>query len=122
MTWTTPDLSDDHGDALRVLAPILRGFGGREAFSGEVITLACFEDNSFVKSLAEEPGRDRVLVVDGGASVRRALLGDQIAQRFVDNGWRSEEHTSELQTLMRISYAVFCLKKKKITRLKLLIS
>src|SRR3546814_12900001 len=59
MTWTTPDLSDDHGDALRVLAPILRGFGGREAFSGEVITLACFEDNSFVKSLAEEPGRDR---------------------------------------------------------------
>src|SRR3546814_3273230 len=87
MTWTTPDLSDDHGDALRVLAPILRGFGGREAFSGEVITLACFEDNSFVKSLAEEPGRDRVLVVDGRASVRRALLGDQIAQRFVDNGW-----------------------------------
>src|SRR3546814_3058104 len=28
-------------------------------------------------------------------------------------GWRSEEHTSELQSLMRISYAVFCLKKKK---------
>src|SRR3546814_5753529 len=27
-------------------------------------------------------------------------------------GWRSEEHTSELQSLMRISYAVFCLKKK----------
>src|SRR3546814_3581558 len=39
--------------------------------------------------------------------------------RFVRNegqvllGWRSEEHTSELQSLMRISYAVFCLKKKK---------
>src|SRR3546814_3831397 len=30
--------------------------------------------------------------------------------------WRSEEHTSELQSLMRISYAVFCLKKKKIQR------
>src|SRR3546814_9257941 len=35
---------------------------------------------------------------------------------FVRGGWshRSEEHTSELQSLMRISYAVFCLKKKKI--------
>src|SRR3546814_4750165 len=32
-----------------------------------------------------------------------------------DRGGRSEEHTSELQSLMRISYAVFCLKKKKIT-------
>src|SRR3546814_10724095 len=31
-------------------------------------------------------------------------------------GWRSEEHTSELQSLMRISYAVFCLKKKKETK------
>src|SRR3546814_4217763 len=31
----------------------------------------------------------------------------------VDFCWRSEEHTSELQSLMRISYAVFCLKKKK---------
>src|SRR3546814_9687341 len=30
-----------------------------------------------------------------------------------ENSWRSEEHTSELQSLMRISYAVFCLKKKK---------
>src|SRR3546814_1753784 len=32
---------------------------------------------------------------------------------FAENSWRSEEHTSELQSLMRISYAVFCLKKKK---------
>src|SRR3546814_3201444 len=42
-------------------------------------------------------------------TMRRALPG--CARR---GGWRSEEHTSELQSLMRISYAVFCLKKKKI--------
>src|SRR3546814_8907243 len=36
-------------------------------------------------------------------------------ERFVWLRGRSEEHTSELQSLMRISYAVFCLKKKKIT-------
>ncbi len=86
MSWTTPDLSDEH-PGLRVLAPVFRSFGGREAFSGEVVTLACFEDNSFVKSLAEEPGNGRVLVVDGGGSLRKALLGDQIAERYVANGW-----------------------------------
>src|SRR3546814_9292466 len=36
----------------------------------------------------------------------------QSADRVRGAGWRSEEHTSELQSLMRISYAVFCLKKK----------
>ncbi len=85
--WSTPDLCDQHGPRLRVLAPILRGFGGREAFCGEVVTLACFEDNSLVKAMSDEPGEGRVLVVDGGGSVRRALLGDQIAQRLADNGW-----------------------------------
>ncbi len=34
-----------------------------------------------------EPGRGRVLVVDGGASMRCALLGDQLAKAAVDNGW-----------------------------------
>lgn len=89
MSWTTPDLCDaHHPDRLRVLeAGRWRGFGGREAFHGEVETVACFEDNSHVKSLAEEPGRGRVLVVDGGGSLRRALLGDAIAARFVENGW-----------------------------------
>lgn len=87
MSWTTPDLSDAHGASLRVLDPLFTSFGGREAFSGEVVTLSCFEDNSFVKSSAQEPGEGRVLVVDGGGSVRRALLGDQIAERFATHGW-----------------------------------
>jgi len=87
MTWTTPDLSDAHGDGVDVLAPILRTFGGREAFSGPVVTVACFEDNSRVKELSAQPGEGRVLVVDGGGSVRRALVGDMIAEAFAANGW-----------------------------------
>lgn len=88
-SWTTPDLCDTHHpDRLVVVQPgLLRGFGGREAFSGAVETVACFEDNSHVKRFADEPGDGRVLVVDGGGSVRRALLGDVIAARFVENGW-----------------------------------
>lgn len=87
MTWTTPDLCDAVGDELRVLPPGFANFGGREAFSGRVRTVACFEDNSMVKALSGEPGEGLVLVVDGGGSVRRALLGDQIAESFVSNGW-----------------------------------
>src|SRR3546814_4636018 len=57
---------------------------------------------------AADAAHQRVLV-DGQRSQRRfAQGGNGVAQ-----AQRSEEHTSELQSLMRISYAVFCLKKKK---------
>src|SRR3546814_2335863 len=45
----------------------------------------------------------------------RSNLGTCAAAAGREPWWRSEEHTSELQSLMRISYAVFCLKKKKHT-------
>lgn len=87
-SWTTPDLCDSFPGQVQALeSGRLLNFGGREAFSGEVETLACFEDNSFVKSLMAEPGRGRILVVDGGGSLRRALLGDQIAQSAAENDW-----------------------------------
>jgi len=85
--FSTPDLCDDHPDDVRVLAPILRTFGGREAFFGRAVTVSCHEDNSRVKDLAGTPGEGRVIVVDGGGSVRKALLGDIIAQTAADNGW-----------------------------------
>src|SRR3546814_3222355 len=44
---------------------------------------------------------------------RGTALRDALEQGQIRDGSRSEEHTSELQSLMRISYAVFCLKKKK---------
>jgi regulator of ribonuclease activity A len=62
-------------------------FGGREAFAGPAQTVKCFEDNSKVKELAATPGQGRVLVVDGGSSLRRALLGDLIAAAAAANGW-----------------------------------
>src|SRR3546814_6704699 len=50
-----------------------------------------------------------VLAIAGGIDARRLAVG------VAADDLRSEEHTSELQSLMRISYAVFCLKKKKTT-------
>lgn len=85
--FSVPDLCDDYPNEVHVLEPILRGFGGRRRFGGEVVTIKCFEDNSLVKELAGTPGRGRVMVVDGGGSKRRALLGDMIAAKAVENGW-----------------------------------
>ena len=87
MAFSTPDLCDEFPDDVRVLDVELAGFGGRESFAGPVLTVSCFEDNSLVKGLVATPGEGRVLVVDGGGSRRRALLGDMLAQQAADNGW-----------------------------------
>lgn len=87
MSWSTPDLCDAYPEQVRVLAPILRNFGGRSVFCGEIVTVRCFEDNSKVKEQAALPGEGKVLVVDGGGSLRCALLGDQIAANAARNGW-----------------------------------
>ncbi len=87
MTFVTPDLCDDNPDNVRVLAPMLNNYGGRKQFMGEIVTVKCFEDNSLVKEQAGTNGTGKVLVVDGGGSLRKALLGDMIAENAVKNGW-----------------------------------
>jgi len=84
---STPDLCDEYPDLIQVLEPILRSYGGRQQFSGQVITVKCFEDNSKVKELVGKPGEGRVLVVDAGGSMRRACLGDMLAAQGAANGW-----------------------------------
>ena len=90
-SFATCDLCDAHkGDgsgAFRVLPPVFRDFGAVRAFCGPVTTVKCFEDNSLVKAAVDSPGEGRVLVVDGGGSLRRALLGDNLAALARDNGW-----------------------------------
>jgi regulator of ribonuclease activity A len=86
MSHATADLSDLHPDA-QVAEPALRDFGGLVAFHGPAVTLKVFEDNALVRELLEETGRGRVLVVDGGGSLRCALLGGNLAQLAVQNGW-----------------------------------
>ena len=85
--FALPDLCDAHGDELSVAQPIFRHFGGSTVFSGRVRTIACFEDNSLVADRVREPGEGCVLVVDGGASLRCALVGDNLARIAVESGW-----------------------------------
>jgi len=78
---------DDPSDRFRVLPPIFRDFGGRTRFHGAVSTVKCFEDNTSVRDAVQSPGQGRVLVVDGGGSLRRALLGGNLAAAAQKNGW-----------------------------------
>jgi len=86
MNLATTDLSDAHPDA-QVCDAIFRDFGGTIAFHGPIATLKVFEDNALVRTALEEKGEGRVLVVDGGGSMRCALLGGNLGQLAVRNGW-----------------------------------
>ena len=90
-TFSTCDFCDVHkGDtsgAFRVLPPVFQSFGGVAAFAGPVSTVKCHEDNTVVKAAVESPGEGRVLVVDGGGSLRRALVGGNLAAAAARNGW-----------------------------------
>jgi len=86
--FRTADLCDQFSDELAVCDLPFREYGGASRFAGAVATIKCFEDNSRVRDLTAERGEGRVLVIDAGDSTRRAVLGDMLAQKAVDNGWR----------------------------------
>ncbi|MEE5117056.1 ribonuclease E activity regulator RraA [Pseudomonas alliivorans] len=87
MHYLTPDLCDAYPDLIQVVEPMFSNFGGRDSFGGKIVTLKCFEDNSLVKEQIALDGKGKVLVVDGGGSLRCAMLGDMVAEQASKNGW-----------------------------------
>ena len=94
MDFKTADLCDEFFElcnqfsgALQIAEPVFGDYGGEIAFAGPIVTLKIAEDNALVRKVLEEPGQDRVLVVDGGGSMRCALLGDQLAALAEKQGW-----------------------------------
>ena len=87
MEFKTADLCDDFIDELEVCEPLFGDFGGELRFAGQIATIKCFEDNSLIREMVGEPGNGRVLVVDAGGSLRRAVVGDMLGKKAVDNGW-----------------------------------
>ena len=86
VNFSTCDLADAAPAARALLLP-WQDFGAHRTFTGRAVTVKCFEDNSLVRELVQLPGEGRVIVVDGGGSRRRALLGDQLAAKAAENGW-----------------------------------
>ncbi|MCG2583368.1 ribonuclease E activity regulator RraA [Massilia sp. TS11] len=92
MSFATTDLCDDHPELLEdgrllVLPPVFKHWGQHRRFCGPITTLRVFEDNALVRATLEAPGHGHVLVIDGGGSLRRALVGGQLGLLAQNNGW-----------------------------------
>ena len=87
MGFTTPDLCDGFPDLVQVVEPVFRDYGANITFSGPIETVKVFEDNALVRQVLETEGNGRVLVVDGGGSLRCALVGGRLAYLAHANGW-----------------------------------
>ena len=86
-TLSTPDIADEFPEQVTAIELPLRNYGAISCFCGPVVTVKCHEDNSLVKALVGTPGVGRVIVVDGGGSLRRALVGGNLAAAAARNGW-----------------------------------
>lgn len=84
---STPDLADEYPNNVSAIELQFRSYGLHRCFYGQAVTVKCFEDNSRVKELVNSPGQGKVLVVDGGGSMRNALMGDLMAEAAIKNGW-----------------------------------
>jgi regulator of ribonuclease activity A len=84
---TTSELWDANRETAIVCETQFRQYGGVRAFSGEIATVRCLEDNVLFKQRVSEPGNGRVLVVDGGGSLRCALAGDNVVGAALEHGW-----------------------------------
>ena len=88
MNYKTCDISDQFHPQVQYLEPKYLSYGTKENFSGRIVTVKCFEDNSLVREALSLSGRNSVLVVDAGASMNCAMLGDQLALMAITNRWK----------------------------------
>lgn len=87
MEYNTSELCDTYSDLIDVVEPMFSSFGGRNSFGGTISTIKCFEANGLIRELIKENGVGRVLLIDGGGSLRRALLDAEMAATAQENGW-----------------------------------
>lgn len=83
----TPDLCDKYEDDVTLLDLALHSFGKKDAFSGQIVTVRCYHDNSMVREALSDKGKGKVLVIDGHGSCQKSLLGDQLAELAIKNHW-----------------------------------
>jgi regulator of ribonuclease activity A len=87
MSFATADLVDAHSDVVQSCEAQFRQYGGRVRFHGPIRTIKSTEDNALVKQALATAGNGAVLVIDGAASLRCALVGDLMAGAAEKNGW-----------------------------------
>ncbi|WP_163134033.1 MULTISPECIES: ribonuclease E activity regulator RraA [Agarivorans] len=87
MEYNTSELCDLYADTVDVVEPMFASYGGKNAFGGEITTIKCFENAGLIAQVVQESGTGRVLLIDGGGSLRRALVDESIAETAADNEW-----------------------------------
>ncbi|CAM4043433.1 ribonuclease E activity regulator RraA [Vibrio neonatus] len=87
MEYNTSALCDVYLDQVDVVEPMFSNFGGSASFAGQVTTIKCFEDNGLIREVLDQGGQGRVLLIDGGGSLRRALIDAEIASLAEENEW-----------------------------------
>lgn len=88
MTFTTASLADRFANEVEAAEPLLISFGGVASFWGSIVTVDTYEDSGLLYDTVQEPGHGKVLVVDGGGSLQRALVDQELAQLACSNGWQ----------------------------------
>lgn len=87
MEYNTSELCDIYADMVDVVEPMFMNFGGKSSFGGQITTIKCFEHLGLITEMVQQPGIGRVLLIDGGGSLRRALIDSDIAQMAFENDW-----------------------------------
>ena len=87
MEYNTSELCDIYADMIDVVEPMFMNFGGKSSFGGQITTIKCFESLGLIAETVQQPGLGKVLLIDGGGSLRRALIDSDIAQLAFENEW-----------------------------------
>ncbi|GHW92774.1 ribonuclease E activity regulator RraA [Vibrio cholerae] len=87
MEYNTSALCDIYLDQVDVVEPMFSNFGGCASFAGQITTIKCYEDNGLIRETLEQDGLGRILLIDGGGSLRRALIDAELAALAEENEW-----------------------------------
>lgn len=87
MEYSTSELCDTYTDMIDVVEPMFVSYGGRNSFGGQLVTIKCFEDNGLIHETLQQDGTGKVLLIDGGGSLRRALIDAELAELAFESSW-----------------------------------
>ena len=87
MYLSTSKICTIYGDSVDVLEPLFNSYGGRKEFYGQVVTVKCFEQIGLILDILRQDGSGKVLVIDAGGSLRKAVISEDIISLATHNAW-----------------------------------
>ncbi len=106
----TPDLSDKYPDKDFLLD--FQCFSKIKSMHGQISTVFCPDDNSFVREMLSENGHQKIMFIDGAKSKNVALLGDNLAALAIENNWSGiivNGRIRDAEIISQLDVAIFAL-------------